>query len=75
MPETVRLTGQELTAVTEVRLSTGSCEPTAGDMVPILVQTDDQIDVDVSGLASGSYRIITVSAGSSCCTRGTVAVP
>jgi hypothetical protein len=74
-PGAVTLMGEELTAITEVRATLGSCDPAAGTVVPFSTPSDTEIDVDVSGLAPGTYKIITLSAGGSCCTAATFTRP
>jgi hypothetical protein len=77
-PETVRLVGTQLQAVTGVQLSTGTCNPgTVGETfpVPITGQTGGEILVNVSSVNPGPYKVITISALGSCCSAGTVNVP
>jgi hypothetical protein len=78
-PKQVIINGEELKSVTEVRLSPaipGSCEPTAGTAVPIIPpKTDPTIRVDVTGIATGDYKVITISPTGSCCSANTVHIP
>ncbi|HEV8437054.1 MAG TPA: hypothetical protein VGT40_03075 [Methylomirabilota bacterium] len=75
-PPIVRINGTDLKAVTEVRLSTADCNPTAGTVVPFVPpKTNAQLKVDVTGIPTGDYHIITISGGGSCCTANTVHVP
>ena len=72
----VKVNGSQLKAVTNVRLSAASCEPTAGTEVPILSpKTDTSLKTNVTGIPPGDYHIITLSVGGSCCTATTVHVP
>jgi hypothetical protein len=77
-PEIVRVTGEDLLSVTSAGLSsTPDCNPANTTIVPILSKTDVQIDLNVTGLAPGTYTLFTVSGKGSCCWTGlgTVAVP
>jgi hypothetical protein len=73
-PVKVQLNGTQLTAVTEVRLSAGSCEPASGTVAPILTQNASSIQVNASGF-TGTFNVITKSAGGSCCSAATVTLP
>jgi hypothetical protein len=78
---TLTLTGEEFIfnnqqVVASVLATTGSCDPAAGTAVPFTVNSDTQVTVDVSGLAPGTYGLITTygfGTVGSCCTlpRGT----
>ena len=51
-PNRIRLDGDQLKALTEVRLTTTSCEPTAGTIAPFIgAKTDAQVFVNTSGVA------------------------
>ena len=77
-PPTFTLSGEELKSVTEVQLSATSCEPGAVGtiVVPIILpKTDPKLTIDVTGVATGDYKVITISPTGSCCTAATVHVP
>jgi hypothetical protein len=77
VPNQVRIQGQELTAVTGVFFSTGSCN--VGDagvtQVNVVSQIATDIVVDVTGLAGPSFKVITTSGGGSCCSAATIPLP
>ena len=78
--KTVKINGTQLTAVTQVQLSTGTCNP--GDpgtqVVTILPgQTDATMSVNVNNppVLPGMYKILTISGGGSCCSSTLVNIP
>jgi hypothetical protein len=77
-PPKVILSGEELKSVTEVQLSLGTCEPggVGNITVPIVLpKTDPTLTVDVSGIVTGDYKVITISPTGSCCSAATVHIP
>jgi hypothetical protein len=73
-PPSIELKGTQLTAVSQVRLSSGSCEPNAGSPVPILSQAPTSLSVDATGF-HGSFKIISISPVGSCCSANSVVIP
>ena len=82
-PNKIRLDGDQLKALLEARLvldngsgAATSCEPTAGVPVPFVgAKTDAQRFVDVTGVAAGTYHVISVSGKGSCCSASSVTIP
>jgi hypothetical protein len=82
-PPKIRLDGDQLKALLEARLvldngsgAATSCEPTAGVPVPFTgAKTDAQRFVDVTGVAAGTYHVISVSGKGSCCSASSITIP
>jgi hypothetical protein len=74
---TLHLVGLTLETVTEVRLSTASCDTTTGTVVPDPPFTkagappSTTIDVTLTLVPAGTYHVITVSPTNVCCTIAT----
>ena len=75
---TVELKGFNLNSTTLVRLSTASCDTTTGTTVPFTkvgAPPDTVLRVNVTGIPTGDYHIITESAFNVCCTKETILIP
>ena len=75
---TVELKGLTLNTTTLVRLSTASCDTTTGTNVPFTkvgAPPDTALRINITGIPTGDYHIITESAINVCCTLDTVHIP
>ena len=75
---TVEVKGVNLGTTTKVRLSTASCDTTTGTNVTFTkvgVAPATALRLNVSGVPTGDYHIITESGINVCCTLDTVHIP
>ena len=75
---TVELRGVNLGSTTKVRLSTASCDTTTGTNVTftkVTAPAPTRLRINVGGVPTGDYHIITESGINICCTLDTVHIP